>query len=76
VDALVSDLSMPGMSGTMLIAAARRRCPGLPAVLLTGYADETARLEGQSTFLLLRKPTSGQEVLGRLESLLTHGTLP
>jgi CheY-like chemotaxis protein len=26
VDALVSDLSIPGMSGTMLIAAAQRRC--------------------------------------------------
>jgi hypothetical protein len=41
-------------------------------VLLTGYADETARLEDQGAFFLLRKPTSGQEILRRLESLLAQ----
>src|SRR5690349_18429380 len=37
VDALVSDLSMPRMNGVALIREARRRRPGLPALLLTGF---------------------------------------
>jgi CheY-like chemotaxis protein len=76
VDALVSDLSMPGMSGTTLIDEAQRRRPGLPAVLLTGYADDTARLEGNRAFLLLRKPASGQQLAGHVETLLARSPPP
>jgi PAS domain S-box-containing protein len=70
VDALVSDLSMPGMSGAKLIEAAQQRRPGLLAVLLTGYADDTAELAGQAAFALLRKPTSGRVVAERVARLL------
>jgi CheY-like chemotaxis protein len=76
VDALVSDLSMPGMSGTALIDAAQRRRPGLPSVLLTGYADEAAKLAGNGAFLLLRKPTSGQQLADHVESLLAPSPPP
>jgi len=42
---------MPGMNGLMLIEEARRRLPGLPALLLTGYADTgfLPRIEGALT---------------------------
>jgi CheY-like chemotaxis protein len=50
------------------------RYPGLPAVLLTGYAgDETAlALSGaiSGTFSLLRKPVSEDHLLDRLHALL------
>lgn len=51
VDLLVTDFSMPGMNGLMLIEEARRRLPGLPALLLTGYADTgfLPRIEGALT---------------------------
>lgn len=39
VDILVTDHLMPGMTGTALIAAVRNRRPGLPALLISGYAD-------------------------------------
>jgi len=40
VNLLVSDLSMPGMDGLALIREAQRRQPGLPAILLTGFATD------------------------------------
>ena len=40
VDAIVTDLSMPGMDGLALILAAQERRPGLPAVLLKGFARD------------------------------------
>jgi len=38
VDALVTDYAMPGMSGAALAQAARALRPGLPVLLVTGYA--------------------------------------
>jgi len=74
VDLLVTDLSMPGMSGRVLIGEARRRRPGLPALLLTGYADTDGRLgseiEQDNTTLLLRKPVSGDELARHAATLL------
>jgi len=74
VDALVTDLSMPGMDGLALIRAAQERRPGLPAVLLTGYAGEDAALAlgGAVTgaFSLLRKPVRIQELVDRVQALL------
>ena len=36
---LVTDHLMPGMTGGELIAAARERVPGLPVLLISGYAE-------------------------------------
>ncbi len=44
VDLLLTDLSMPGMDGISLIKAAQERSPGLPAILLTGYAERDVSL--------------------------------
>jgi CheY-like chemotaxis protein len=38
-DLLVTDHLMPGMSGVDLIWAIRDRCPNLPALIVSGYAD-------------------------------------
>lgn len=40
---LVSDIRLPGMDGVALAGAARKRYPGLPVLLVSGYADEAAR---------------------------------
>ena len=71
VDAIVTDLSMPGMDGLALIRAAQARRPGLPAVLLTGYAgDDTALAASGGAFSLLRKPANFHDVLDTVQSLL------
>lgn len=40
---LVSDIRMPGMDGVELARRARLRHPGLPILLVSGYAEEQAR---------------------------------
>jgi CheY-like chemotaxis protein len=70
---LVTDLSMPGMNGLELIQSVRARRPDLPAVLLTGYADETsagAIPEGDPWLVLLRKPVAADELASRAAALL------
>jgi PAS domain S-box-containing protein len=79
IEALVTDFSMPGMDGVTVIKAARRHYPGLPALLLTGYAGDEATLAASdvpaASFVLLRKPVSGDQLLSRLHALLTgHAT--
>ncbi len=45
-DLLLSDLVMPGMNGVQLAEAVRSRCPAMPVVLVTGYADDL-RVSGE-----------------------------
>jgi signal transduction histidine kinase/ActR/RegA family two-component response regulator len=74
VDILVTDLSMPGMDGLGVIRAAQQGHPGLPAVLLTGYAGDSTTLAvgGAITgaFSLLRKPIRIHELDDRIQVLL------
>ncbi|WP_372619107.1 response regulator [Falsiroseomonas sp.] len=76
-DLLVTDLSMPGMSGLALIREMRRRRPGLPTVLLTGLMGDGAAAQAalaevvrDGPFALLRKPLDARELVARAEALL------
>jgi len=73
-DLRVTDLAMPGMAGVARIREAQRRRPGLPAILLTGYAGEVAALAvGNAVtgaFALLRKPVTGAQLADQVASLL------
>jgi PAS domain S-box-containing protein len=74
VDVLVTDLSMPGMDGLSMIREAQRRRPGLPAILLTGFATNAAELAVggalSGTFSLLRKPITTEALAERLSVML------
>ena len=74
VDILISDLSMPDVDGVSLIREAQRRRPGLPAILLTGFATNAAEIARDgaisSNFLLLRKPIHGLQLAERVAGLL------
>ena len=55
-DVMIVDYIMPGMSGAEVALEAQHRCPGLPIVFSTGFAD-TAALKGSLADLpILRKP--------------------
>ena len=43
VAAVVSDVVMPGMDGPALVRRLRETMPGLPAILVSGYAEESLR---------------------------------
>jgi PAS domain S-box-containing protein len=74
VDLLLTDLSMPDLDGIAVIARARQRRPGLPAILLTGIATDPAQLAAASSlaggFALLRKPISGRKLAENVAALL------
>jgi DNA-binding NtrC family response regulator len=60
-DAVFSDVVMPGMSGVELGREIRRRHPGLPVVLTSGYSHVLAE-EGRHGFELLHKPYAVEEL--------------
>lgn len=65
IDVVLSDVMMPGtMDGQALARELRRRRPGLPVVLISGYS---AALTGESSFTVLRKPASPSQVLDALQ---------
>ena len=77
VDALVTDLSMPGASGWDLIRALQSRQLNLPTIMLTGHVgDQASEAIGQPTsgrFLLMQKPVPPAQLAERLAELIAPG---
>ena len=73
VDVLVTDMTMPGMSGADLADQARALHPGLPVVICTGYSDlldeATAQRRGFDRFLM--KPVARADLAAALSGVLT-----
>ncbi|MFG7490617.1 ATP-binding protein [Methylorubrum rhodesianum] len=67
-DLLLTDYSMPGMTGSDLADRARALAPGLCILLMTGYADAAALPAG--TLPVLRKPFALDELRSSVERLL------
>ncbi|WP_158258619.1 ATP-binding protein [Rhodopila globiformis] len=80
VDLLLTDFSMPGMNGVDLIKEAQRLNPGLPAIVMTGYAGDVEGLSSEATahtrFVLLRKPVSARALFAQLATLLPEPAAP
>ncbi len=59
-DMMITDMMMPGMSGTELAALVRQKQPEIIIILASGYSEEIARKElaGSSDFYFLSKPYS------------------
>jgi two-component system cell cycle sensor histidine kinase/response regulator CckA len=54
---LVSDVAMPGMDGVALARAIRQNLPGLPVLLVSGYANALVEAElGGESIRFLAKP--------------------
>jgi len=74
IDLVIADLSMPGMDGLELVREIQRRKPGLPAILLTGFATDAAEvaISGAMSgrFTLLRKPVEGSVLAERAAVML------
>jgi PAS domain S-box-containing protein len=72
VDALLTDVIMPGMSGTQLAAEMRRTRPDLPVLFMSGYTSGPAPggQELPADAPLLHKPFQTDHLLAALHQLL------
>jgi PAS domain S-box-containing protein len=70
IDALVCDYAMPGLNGADLILEARQMLPGLPAVLITGYAGIAAGSPGEAAVPVLHKPIKRTQLLDTLRGVI------
>lgn len=73
VDALFTDLIMPGgMNGVVLAREARRMLPRIKILLTTGYADASIQRTdvGGAEFGVVNKPYTQKELLKRIRMLL------
>jgi len=72
IDLLVTDQSMPGMTGAELVRNARVYAPDLPVLLITGYSADLASSDvnawGASAYLT--KPLDIFQLVEQVESLL------
>ncbi len=67
-DLLITDYSMPGMTGAELAKAVRERLPDLPILLASGYADLPSGVELDAA--RLAKPYSQDQLAHILSKIL------
>jgi CheY-like chemotaxis protein len=61
VDLVITDVVMPGLSGSQVVSRMRMVHPGLPAIFTSGYTERPGALPPGAPFL--SKPFSGRDLL-------------
>ena len=71
-DLLLSDVKMPVMDGIALALAAGRDHPGLPIMLMTGYADQRERAHGLDALVhdVIAKPFTVEQIKAAVREAL------
>jgi PAS domain S-box-containing protein len=69
-DVLITDYMMPRFSGVELIRRARQIKPGLPALVISGYAEATESIAEMEHAALLLKPFDRDELTARVSALI------
>ena len=72
IELLLTDVGLPRLSGRQLAQWARRARPGLPVILITGYAENAASREGfiDERMDLVLKPFEAADLLSKIRGLL------
>jgi DNA-binding NtrC family response regulator len=73
-DAIVSDLKMPGMTGTELLAKVREFDDELPVILMTAFAEVSTAVEAMKlgAFDYITKPFQGDELVIAVKRAMAH----
>ena len=71
-DLMISDYAMPHLSGTEFLREARKLCPGVGALIITGYAETDAVRDRPEGVEILLKPFTPS----KLEAALARGASP
>ena len=77
VDAVITDLQMPEMSGLELLEAIRRLDEQLPVVMMTAYGTVETAVQAmkQGAYDYITKPFSGDELLVAVQRAIDHSRL-
>lgn len=73
IDALITDMVMPGLNGLELASRARMLQPALPIQLVSGFADESMVSDAMSRDLFqqrLNKPVQTSKLVARVQQLI------
>ncbi|HUQ00390.1 MAG TPA: response regulator, partial [Aeromicrobium sp.] len=74
IDLLVTDVVMPGSSGSALYERLSMRQPGLRVLYMSGYTDDAVirqgRLPAEATFL--QKPFTGELLIRKVREILSQ----
>jgi PAS domain S-box-containing protein len=70
VELLISDYAMPQLRGTEVVVAARELQPGLPALIITGYAEANEIGERPHDVPVLGKPFTVAELVAAINDTL------
>jgi len=73
-DLLLTDIKMPVMDGIALALATARDFPGLPVMLMTGYADQRERAAGLDAIVrdVIAKPFTLAQIRSAIAAALAH----
>jgi CheY-like chemotaxis protein len=72
-DLVITDLTMPDMTGITLMQELRQIRPDIPIIVCTGYShvDNTEHIRSLGADALLQKPISGTELSRAIQRVLT-----
>jgi PAS domain S-box-containing protein len=73
LDLLITDYAMPLMSGTELIEKAREVRPGLPAIVITGYADAQSISRRPDDVGVVAKPFTPEQLAAAIAATAGAG---
>ncbi|MDO8501571.1 MAG: PAS domain-containing protein [Gemmatimonadaceae bacterium] len=74
MDIILTDMSMPGMSGKELATQVRRRNAAIPILFMSGYSEDEVDVTGEgSAGAIIRKPFTNDALLLRIRGLLDAG---
>jgi DNA-binding NtrC family response regulator len=71
-DAVITDITMPGMSGMEVLAKVRQRVPSIPVIVITAYGTIESAVEAmkQGAFDYITKPFNRDELRLTLEKAI------
>jgi two-component system, cell cycle sensor histidine kinase and response regulator CckA len=72
IDVVISDAVMPGMNGRQLVEKVLEMRPGMPSLLISGYADDDILRRGvlQGDTAFLQKPFTPEQLARKVRGVL------
>lgn len=72
LDGIVVDLRLPDIDGTKLVKIMKFKCPGVPIIVITGYADryDLEEIRSLKVSAFMEKPFSPDELMAQFVQIL------